>query len=71
MGPNYRKITKYNFESQDWTSFYGDVQQAIPINSPTSQGKSATIGMMVYSDHARDVDDRRSGTGYMINVLMS
>ena len=71
MDPNYLTINNNNFETQDWTAFYGDSQEATVINAPAPRGKSVVIRMMVDSEHAGDVDDRRSCTGYMIYVQMS
>ena len=70
MDSNYPPINKYNVESQDWTAFYSDVQESIAINAPAPQGKAVVIRMMVDSDHAGDLDDRRSQTGYIIYVKM-
>ena len=69
--PNKPPINNDNFESHDWKSFNGDVQEAIPINAPAPQCKAVIIRIMVYSDHVGFVDDRRSLTGYMIYVQMA
>ena len=68
MDPNYPRINSNNFESQDWTNFYGDILEAIPINTPAPRGKAVLIRMMVDSDHAGCVADCRSRTGYLIYV---
>ena len=71
MDPNYPPINNDNIKSKDWTAFYGDVQESIPINNPAPRGKAVVIWMMVDSDHVGGVADRRSHTGYMIYVQMA
>ena len=70
MDPNYPPINEANFKYHDWTAFYGDVQEAIPVNDPASCGKEVVIRMMVDSDHAGDEAYHRSRTSYMIYVKM-
>ena len=69
--PNYPPINNDNYESQDWTAFYGDVQEAIPINVPAPRGKAVVIQIKVDSDHAGNLADRHSRTCYMIYVQMA
>lgn len=71
MDASTPKITRSRFARHDWTSFYGDVEEAIPSNAPPARGRAVTIRMMVDSDHAGDQEDRRSRTGFMIFVQMS
>ena len=68
MDPNYPRINSNNFESQDWTNFYGDILEAIPINTPALWVKAVVILIMVDSYHVRYVADRHYLTGYMIYV---
>ena len=71
MDPKYPPINNDNFELQDCIAFYGDVQESIPINAPAPIGKEVIIRIMVDIDHAGDVADRRSRTGYMIYMQMA
>ena len=50
----------------DWTSFYGDVKEAIPSDAPEPRGKEVDLVAYVDSDHATDKRTRRSRTGYFI-----
>ena len=60
------------FKSNDnWATFYGDVQESKPLNSPKSRGKEVTLRMFVDSDHAGDKSDRRSRTGFMFSMNMA
>ena len=39
--PSYPKIDVNEFkDGENWTTFYGDVQEAIPANAPKPRGKS-------------------------------
>ena len=68
MDPNYQLIDSNNFESQDWTNFYGDVLEATPINAPAPRGKAVLTWMMVDSDHVGCVADCSSRICYLIYV---
>ena len=68
MDTNYPPTNYDNFELQDCTAFYGDVQEAIPINTPALWVKAVVILIMVDSYHVRYVADRHYLTGYMIYV---
>ena len=71
MDTNYPPTNYDNFELQDCTAFYGDVQESVPINAPAPRGKSVIIRMMVDIDHAGDVVYLHSRTGCMIYVQMA
>jgi hypothetical protein len=47
------------------TEFYGDVEEAIPVNILEPLGKDADIRMMCDSDHAGDKSTRCSLTGFI------
>ena len=67
--PTYPDILLEHFnelEHKDWRHFYGDVEEAIPVNAPTPRGKGVDLRMFVDSDHAGDKRTRRSRTGYFI-----
>jgi hypothetical protein len=57
--------------NEDWTTFYGDVKEAIPPNAPQPHGKSVVLHLFVDSDHAGDRLTRRSRTGYVQMVNRS
>ena len=57
MDPNYPLINEDNFKSHEWTAFYGDVQEDIPVDDPAPRVKEAVIRMMVDSDHDGDESD--------------
>ena len=54
------------FKDNYWTDFYGDVKQAIPLNTPTPLGKSFDLRMLFDSDHAGDKLSRKSCTGFLM-----
>ena len=64
--PSYPSIDKSAFLKQDWTGFYGDVQEAIPLDRPEERGKEVVLRLYVDSDHAGDKMNRRSRTGFVI-----
>ena len=62
LDPSYPGIDMSEFKSNDnWAPFYGDLQEAKPLNAPNPLGKEVTLRMFVDSDHAGDKSDRRSG----------
>ena len=64
--PTYPEIDLSLFKTHDWTSFYGDVKEAIPPNAPKPRGKGVDLRLFVDSDHAGDKVRRRSRTGFFI-----
>ena len=72
LDPSYAVIDYGKFKKkEDWTEFYGDVEEDIPPNAPKPLGKEVELRMFVDSDHAEDKATRRSRTGFMIYVNMS
>ena len=71
MNQNYPTIDYENFKNHDWTSFYGNNKEAVPLNAPEPRGKSVQLCAMVDSDHTGDKEDQHSHTGYMIFVQMA
>jgi hypothetical protein len=68
----YPTINHHKFKAnEDWTSFYGDVKEAIPPNAPKPRGKPVVLRCFVDSDHAGNLLTRRSRTGYIQMVNMS
>ena len=47
----------------DWTEFYPDAEEDLPLNRPTPKGKIITLTTFVDADHARDKVTIRSATG--------
>ena len=41
-----------SFPQFDWTAFYGDVEEAIPVDMSELLGKDVDVRMMCDSDHA-------------------
>ena len=71
LDPTYPTIAKDKFPVFGWEEFYGDVMEAIPLNSPEPLGNEVDIRMYVDSDHAGDQSTRRSRTGYLIYLNMA
>ena len=68
LDPNYPGIDISDFKyNENWAPFYGDVQEAKPLNAPKPLRKEVTMCMFVDSEHAGDKSDRRSRTGFMIS----
>jgi hypothetical protein len=59
------------FSQYNWTEFYGNVEEAIPVDMPEPLGKDLDICMMCDSDHAGDKRTRRSCTGFLIFCNMA
>ena len=69
--PTYPHINMDEFKQEEnWTTFYGDVKEALSINAPAPRGKSVVMRLFVDADHAGNMLTRRSRTGYvqMINT---
>jgi len=41
--PRYPNLDYSNFEKRDWSSFYGEVKEEIPVNIPTAHGNEFII----------------------------
>ena len=57
--------------NENWSPFYGDVQEAKPLNSHNPLGKEVTLRIFVDSDHSGDKSDYRSRTGLVIFMNMA
>ena len=69
LDPTYPDINYCDFrDREDLKAFYGDVEEALPLNAPKPRGKSVVIRMFVDSGDAGDKKDRRSRTGFMVCV---
>jgi hypothetical protein len=60
-----------DFPTYDWTEFYGDVKEAIPVDMPDPLGKDVDLRLFVDSDHAGDKTLRRSRSGILIFLNMA
>jgi hypothetical protein len=52
----------------DWTEFYGDVSQELPVGMPEPRGKPVVITCLVDSNHAGNTVTRWSHTDTLIFV---
>jgi hypothetical protein len=69
--PTYPKINMGQSPQNNWTKFYGNVEEAIPVDMPEPLGKDINIRMMCDSDHAEDKRTRHSRTGFLIFCNMA
>lgn len=60
------KIDLSSFPVADWTEFYRDAKEEIPINAPEPLGKEVHMYCCCNADHAGDHLTRRSQTGIII-----
>jgi hypothetical protein len=67
----YPNIDMGQFPQYNWTKFYGNVEEAIPVDMPEPLGKDLDVRMMCDSDHAGDKRTRRSCTGFLIFYNMA
>ena len=58
--PLYPEIDHSVFKECDWSDFYRDAKEAIPVNTPEPHGKEVDIRMFVDNDHAGDKVSHRS-----------
>jgi hypothetical protein len=65
----YPKIDMEQFPQYSWTKFYGDVEEAIPVDMPETLGKDVDVRMMCDSDYAGDKRTRRSCNGFLSSVI--
>jgi hypothetical protein len=59
-------FSQADFQTFDWTDFYGDVREAIPPNSPKPRGNPVQTTAFVDADHAGNQVTRRSHSGILI-----
>ena len=72
LDPSYTATDYEKSKSdQDWTGFYGDVENTIPPNAPNIPDKEVELKIFVDSGHARGKATHCSCTGFMIFVNMS
>ena len=56
------------FSCCDWTDFYRDAQEAIPLDMPVAKGNMASTHCFVDASHGSDRSTRRSQSGILIFV---
>ena len=56
------------FKESDYSKFYRDAKEAIPVSAPELHGKEVDICMFVDSDHAGDKVSHRSRSSFLIYV---
>jgi hypothetical protein len=67
LDPTYPVIDLSSFnDGADWSNFYGNVKEAIPMDMPNPRGKPVVVRLYVDSDHAADKAIRRSRTGFIL-----
>jgi len=54
------------FKNHDWTDFYRDAKELLPLNAPAPRGNAVQINSFVDADHAGNRITRRSQTGELI-----
>jgi len=59
-------IDESKFQTYDWTEFYRDAKEDIPLNCPMARGKEVHMYCFCDADHAGDRVTRRSQTGIII-----
>lgn len=66
LDPTYAEIGYEYFPQENWSDFYGPVEEAIPQNAPKALGKAVEVRCYVDADHAGDKLTRRSRSGILI-----
>ena len=64
----YPEIDHSVFKECDWSEFYRNAKEAIPLNTPELCGKEVDICMFVDSDHTGDKVSCRSRSGFLIYI---
>ena len=64
--PSYPQIDHSDLRNCDWSEFYRDAEEAIPMNTPEARVKEVYICIFVSSDHAGDEVSCRSRSGFLI-----
>jgi hypothetical protein len=60
MDPSKPLVDETYFIPADWTEFYPDASEAIPLNAPESRGNDVIVSCFVDADHARNQVTLRS-----------
>ena len=63
MSNDYTKLKEV-----EWSEFYPEAEEVIPLNAFASMGSPVTITIWVDANHAGNLANRRSHTGFIIYV---
>jgi hypothetical protein len=63
---NYINWVDEDFPEQDWSDFYKDAIEDVPLNAPAPRGMPVQVNVFVDASHARNKVTRRSHTGILI-----
>ena len=66
--PDPPNISMDRFEKYEWTDFYKDIKEDIPLDMPEPRGNEAEIHCFVDASHASEKVQRRSQTGILIFI---
>ena len=66
--PTYPEIDHSIFKECDWTEFYRDAKETIPVNASEPCGKEVDIRMYLDSGHAGEEDSCRGRIGFLMHV---
>jgi hypothetical protein len=66
LDPEKPLVDESQFVAADWSSFYPDANETIPLNAPEPRGNSVLISHFVDADHAGNLVTRLSHTGILI-----
>ena len=64
--PSLMSMRQDRFKDEDWTDFYGEEGEELPVDMPEPLGTPVQVTAFVDSDHAGNMITRRSQTGYII-----
>ena len=64
--PTYPEINDDDFERKDWSGFYGDDKEPLPVNAPKPRGKEFIMRAYVDASFAGCKLSHRSRTGFII-----
>ena len=61
-------VNEAQFIKADWTEFYHDAEEAVPLNAPEPRGNSVLVSCFVDADHADNKISRRLHTVIIIFI---
>jgi hypothetical protein len=64
--PSKPWIDKSQFVVQDWSDFYGDIQEELPIKMPKPLGYPVNMSVFVDANHASNIVTHHLHTGILI-----
>ncbi len=66
LDPAYPQVDDSHFIQADWSEFYPDAKELIPLNAPEPRGNPIMISCFVDADHAGNLVTRCSHSGIII-----